>query len=340
MRKRAFTNGAAAILIASFFMGCFTASAAAKDGKLVSLKVAMSPFLSWAPIFIGHAEGHFKKHGIDLDLVRTSGNTEAVPALISGKLDVVPGMVAPGYFNMMGRGADIRFVADKGHVPKEGCSYRGFLARRDLVESGKLASLSQIRGLRIAAERTSTSFYDVNRLLASAGLTEKDVEFVDVPYAAKLEAFKQGAIDVATASEPWLTMILDDGHAVLWKTDREMSPDNQHSFILFGPRLLKEDRDLGVRFLMGYLEAVHQYNQGKTERNVAILAEQTELDPDVVRRACWVPVRDDCTMIVESIVEYEKWAVEQKLLDQVVPAEKFWDPSLLEEAQKRLQSGQ
>ena len=311
----------------------------AKDDKLMHLKVATSPFLSWAPIFIGHAEGHFKKHGIELELVRTSGNVEAVPALVAGRLDVVPGMVAPGYFNIMGRGADIKFVADKGHVPDEGCCYRGFLARRDLVESGKLNSLAQLRGLRIAAERTSTSFYDVNRILTMAGLTEKDVEFVDVPYAAKLDAFKQGAIDVATASEPWLTMIVDAGDAVLWKTDRDIVPGNQHSFILFGPRLLKEDRDLGVRFLMGYLEAVHQYNQGKTERNIQILAEQTELDPDMVRRACWTAVRDNCMMSVDSVVEYEKWAVEQKLLDKVVPAETFWDPSLLEEAQRRLQSG-
>jgi len=328
------------MLLGAFLCAAFAATATeAKDEKLVHLKVATSPFLSWAPIFIGHAEGLFKKHGIELELVRTSGNVEAVPALVAHKLDVVPGMVAPGYFNIMGRGADIRFVADKGHVPKEGCSYRGFLARRDLVESGKLATLAQLKGLRIAAERTSTSFYDVDRLLAAAGLTEKDVEFVDVPYAAKLDAFKNGAIDVATASEPWLTMIVDAGDAVLWKTDREILPDNQHSFILFGPRLWKEDRDLGVRFLMGYLEAVHQYNQGKTERNIEILAKETSLDPDVVRRACWVPVRDDCTLSVESVVEYEKWAVGEKLLDKIVPAETFWDPSLLEEAQRRLQSG-
>jgi len=337
---RHLTLDRAAMLLGAFLCAAFAATATeAKDEKLVHLKVATSPFLSWAPIFIGHAEGLFKKHGIELELVRTSGNVEAVPALVAHKLDVVPGMVAPGYFNIMGRGADIRFVADKGHVPKEGCSYRGFLARRDLVESGKLATLAQLKGLRIAAERTSTSFYDVDRLLAAAGLTEKDVEFVDVPYAAKLDAFKNGAIDVATASEPWLTMIVDAGDAVLWKTDREILPDNQHSFILFGPRLWKEDRDLGVRFLMGYLEAVHQYNQGKTERNIEILAKETSLDPDVVRRACWVPVRDDCTLSVESVVEYEKWAVGEKLLDKIVPAETFWDPSLLEEAQRRLQSG-
>jgi NitT/TauT family transport system substrate-binding protein len=326
--------------LALVLLGIFSASPSpGEERKMTRLKVATSPFLSWAPIFIGHAGGHFQKQGIELELVRTSGNVEAVPALVAGRLDVVPGMVAPGYFNIMGRGAEIKFVADKGHVASEGCSYRGFLARRDLVESGKLATLQQLRGLRIAAERTSTSYYDVNILLTTAGLTEEDVEFVDVPYAAKLDAFARGAIDVATASEPWLTMISDAGNAVLWKTDRELIPDNQHSFILFGPRLLKEDRELGVRFLMGYLEAVAQYNEGKTDRNIKILAEETELSPDVVARACWTPVRDNCMMNVESVLDYQKWAVGQKLLDRIVPSDVFWDPSLLEEAQRRLQSG-
>jgi NitT/TauT family transport system substrate-binding protein len=207
------------------------------------------------------------------------------------------------------------------------------------VESGKLVTLDKLRGLRLAGERTSTSYYDVDRLLTSAGMTSADVEFVDVPYAAKLDAFESGAIDVATASEPWLTMITDAGHAVLWKTDRELNPGHQHSFIMFGPRLLK-DRELGVRFLMGYLEAVRQYNEGKTERNIEILAKETELAPDIVARACWTAIRGDGMMNPESVLEYEKWAVEQKLLDEVVPVEKFWDPSLVVEAQKRLQSGE
>jgi NitT/TauT family transport system substrate-binding protein len=316
------------------------AVAGAGDRELVRLKVSMSPFLSWAPMFIGADEGLFEKRGIELEFIRMTGNTDAVPALVAKRIDVVPGMIAPGYFNLMARGADIRFVADKGHVAAEGCAYRGILARRDLVESGKLDDLGQLRGLHIASEKTSTSYYDVSRLLAAAGLTTEDVELVDVPYASKLDAFERGAIDVATASEPWLTMISDAGHAKLWKTDRDLGPNEQYSFIMFGPRLLNEDRELGVRFLMAYLESVRRYNEGKTERNIEILARRTDLSPDVVARACWVPIRDSGMMNPESMVEYQKWAVAEGLLDEAVPVETFWEPSLVEEAQRRLQSGE
>jgi NitT/TauT family transport system substrate-binding protein len=208
------------------------------------------------------------------------------------------------------------------------------------VEAGKLDSLQQLRGLRIAAERTAVSYYDVDRLLAAAGLTADDVEMVDVPYAAKLDAFEQGAVDVATASEPWLTMILDAGRAVLWKSTHELIPDYQHSFILFGPRLLKEDRDAGVRFVMAYLEAVRQYNLGKTDRNIEIVAERTGLSRDIVARACWTQIRGSGGMNVESVLEYEEWARARGLLDVIVPIEGFWDPSFIDEAGRRLQAGE
>jgi NitT/TauT family transport system substrate-binding protein len=109
---------------------------------------------------------------------------------------------------------------------------------------------------------------------------------------------------------------------------------------MFGPRLLNEDRDVGVRFLMAYLESVRRYNEGKTDRNIDIIVERTELSRDVVARACWVPIRNDGMMQVESIVEYQKWAVGQELLDEIVPVDGFWDPSLVEEANKRLQAGE
>jgi NitT/TauT family transport system substrate-binding protein len=331
-----FALRSAALLLA--FLG--PATARGGDADLARVRVATSPFLSWAPLFIGDAEACFRRRGIEVEFIRMTGNVEALPALVAGQIDVVPGLLAPGYFNLMSRGADIRFVADKGHVESEGCCYRGILARRDLVEEGKLDSLPQLRGLRIAAERTAVSYYDVDRLLAAAGLTSDDVELIDVSYAAKLEAFEQGAIDVATASEPWLTMILDAGRAVLWKSTHELIPDYQHSFILFGPRLLNEDRDVGVRFVTAYLDAVRLYNQGKTDRNVEIIATQTGLSRDIVARACWVPIRDDGAMNVESVLEYEEWAHARGLLDEVVPVERFWSPFFIDEAGKRLRSGE
>ncbi|MFH1680148.1 MAG: ABC transporter substrate-binding protein [Candidatus Eisenbacteria bacterium] len=308
-----------------------------EKGEPVPVRVCSMPFLSWAPLFIADAEGYFEKHGVRVELVRMTRLSDALPALVQGRIDVVPGYLNPGCLNLMARGAEIRFVADKGYVDSTGCSYRGFLARRSLAESGRLDSLSQLRGLVIATEQTDISYHDIDCLLAAAGLTAEDVKIVSVPYVGKLDAFERGAIDVTTASEPWLTRIVDSGHAVLWRRLRDVEPGFQHSYILFGPTLLRRNREAGVRFLAAYLEALRRYNEGKTDRNVEIIAGKTGLDPDLVRRACWSPIRKSGLMDVESVLEYEEWALRGGLLDERVPVEGFWDPSLIEEARRRLE---
>ena len=54
--------------------------------------------------------------------------------------------------------------------------------------------------------------------------------------------------------------------------------------------------------MIAYLKGVRQYNQGKTDRNVEILAKYTEMKPEEVKQSCWIPMRSD-GMIDPSRVE-------------------------------------
>ena len=113
---------------------------------------------------------------------------------------------------------------------------------------------------------------------------------------------------------------------------REVLPGAQHSVVAFGPRLLGKDRDVGRRFLVAYLQGVRQYNLGKTERNLDLLAAETGVDRELLRAACWPSIRGDGKIDVASVLEFQKWAVRRGALDAVVPAERFWDPSFAVEA--------
>jgi ABC-type nitrate/sulfonate/bicarbonate transport system substrate-binding protein len=116
----------------------------------------------------------------------------------------------------------------------------------------------------------------------------------------------------------------------------EIVPGAQLATIVYGPTLLEKNRDAGVRFLVAYLQGVRQYNRGKTPRNVEIISKETGLDADLVREACWETIRGDGKINVEGVLDYQRWAVRKGLLDAIVPAEKFWDPSFVEAANKIL----
>jgi NitT/TauT family transport system substrate-binding protein len=88
--------------------------------------------------------------------------------------------------------------------------------------------------------------------------------------------------------------------------------------------------------MVAYLKAVRQYNQGKTERNLEIMEEFTKLDQELLKMSCWMPMRSDGYINVESVLDFQAWAVEKGYLDRPVTEEQFWDPSFVEYANQVL----
>ena len=213
------------------------------------------------------------------------------------------------------------------------------MARRALVEAGELDNPAQLQGRRIAMDPVTVEGYYVEKLLNSARLTLGDVEIVDIPTPAELDALEKDAVDLTASSEPWVTRISQAGHGILWMPVREVIPDFQFAFILYGPSLLEENPDAGRRFMVAYLKAVQQYNQGKTGRNLELLAEFAGLDEELLAIACWPPFRDDGQINVQSVLDFQAWAVEKGYLDHPVTVEKFWDPSFVEHANGVLGTG-
>jgi ABC-type nitrate/sulfonate/bicarbonate transport system substrate-binding protein len=116
-------------------------------------------------------------------------------------------------------------------------------------------------------------------------------------------------------------------------------PDFQFAFILYGPILLDKNPDAGRRFMVAYLKAVRQYNLGKTERNLEILAKHTGLDRELLKRACWPPMHNDGRINVRGVLDFQAWAVGKGFLDSPVKEEQFWDPRFVEYANQVLKTG-
>jgi ABC-type nitrate/sulfonate/bicarbonate transport system substrate-binding protein len=302
----------------------------------VKLKVLLLPYLAHAPLFIAEEEGYFAEQGFQIEFVKMTRSAAAIPALAEGELDVMPASINLALLNAMARGANIKFVADMSHIAPTGCVSYGLMARRSLVDGGELDSLAQLKGRRISLNPASFGGYLVEKLLSTAGLGPDDVEIVDIPTPTKPEALEKGTIDLTVASEPWVTRILQAGHAVVWTPAQQVIPDFQIAVIVYGPTLLDENPDIGKRFMVAYLQAVRQYNQGKTERNLELLAEFTELDQELLMQACWPSFRNDGRINVQSMLDFQAWAVKKGYLDNPVTEEQFWDPSFVNYANQVL----
>jgi len=300
------------------------------------IRVAVLPYLGYLPFFIAQEEGYFRDQRLDVEFIRASTSFNILPLLVQGDLDVYSGTVNAGLLNAINRDAHIRLVADKGHFGASRHAYSAVMIRRDLVESGVLNDPARIKGLRASHTPAGSSQYLFDVLLASVGLTVDDIHFHALPPVMEMEALANGAIDIVSAAEPWITRISDSGSAVIWKTSPEVVPGFQQAVIVFGPALLEEKRDVGNRFMLAWLRAVRQYNQGKTEDNLRIAAAQTGLDVDLLKRMAWPLMRDDGRLHLQSVLDFQDWCVDKGFQDRPVPEENLYDSAFVEYANSAL----
>jgi len=304
----------------------------------IKLKVLALPFISYSPFFIANDEGYFADQRLKIEFIRMSTSEAAIPALASGDLDILGQELRTSSLNAIARNMKIRFVADKGHIPSDSCLYYIFIARSTLVKTGELKTPAQLKGRRISlASGLGTSHgYFMEKMLNSAGLKFSDVEIVEVPAAVQSEAMQKGLIDIAVGGEPWATRFLESGHGVLWRTVQEFIPHSTYDVVSYGPTLLQKNPEAGKRFMVAYLKAVRQYNQGKTERNLEIITKNTGFDRELLKRACWPPIRSDGKIEIKSVLDFQDWSIKKGLLDKPVTENQFWDPSFIEYANQVL----
>jgi len=311
----------ALVCLAALAIGC----GGTPDDSAVPLRkvrVAFSQHLSWGPIMIAQAEGFFTDEGLDVELVSLLRPEESLVALVTGDIDVRPGPLSAGFLSAIARRAPIRIVAGMGTLAAGSCTYYGLVLRPGLDTTRGLPPLKRIRASQDGATR-----FVVSNMLAKRDLNIGAIETIRIPEAVMGTALETGSLDAVAVSEPALTRLKKLG--TLWLSGEDAVPGFQWAVVAFGERLLTRERDTGMRFLRAYQRGVAQYRQGKTDRNVAIIAESTHETPERTREVCWLDFTPDSRINWESIAAYQTWAAAEGLMLRTVSRDEAFDSSFV-----------
>lgn len=316
-------------------VGCIAPPPAAEQlaaPALKTVRVTAFPYLSFAPLYIADAEGFFAKEGIAVEFVRFQRNSESLPAFLQGQVDV-DSIFTVGLLNAITSGANVRVVANKGLLQPDACPADGFLARSALVDQLATMTPAALQALTFGVDPTWLDSYFLHHWLAERGLdlSQIQTEYLPDP-ATRAEALRQGAIDIAFFSEPWITRAQESGAGQLWLPAAQIVPDYSLGILSFGPTLLDRTDDLGERFIRAYLQGIAQYNQGKTPRNIEILSQVTQLEADLLQRICWPSFAADGQVDAEAISHYAAWANGRGLADKPLTPAEFWEPRFVDAA--------
>src|SRR5215469_15838308 len=178
-----------------------------------------------APLFIADAMGYYGEQGLKVKFVRFDSAAKMIPSLGSGEVDVGSGATSAGLYNAVKRGIGIKIVSDKARNAK-GYGFQAILARTDLIDSGKVKSLKDFKGLKVAMSANGNSENAImNYALVKNGLSYADIDPVFLGFPNQIAAYANKGIDASLTVEPTTTELLQSGAAKKLIGIDELIPD-------------------------------------------------------------------------------------------------------------------
>jgi NitT/TauT family transport system substrate-binding protein len=164
-------------------------------------------YLTWVglgPLFVAKEKGLFANEGIEVELINMAIHEAMYAGLFAGQIDMMDATVDDMLPNYDPEPAlCLRVHADR-------------VAGADgIVANDDIQSIADLEGKTVAfAERTVSQFY-LNVLLKDAGLSEADIEHVEMSADDAGNAFLMQEVDAAVSWEPWLTQGKEAAHGHL-----------------------------------------------------------------------------------------------------------------------------
>jgi NitT/TauT family transport system substrate-binding protein len=238
----------------------------ARAADLVKLRLGTTNSQSDAPFFIGIEKGYFREQGLDVETIAFDTAAKMIAPLGAGQLDVGGGNGSPALYNAIARGIELKIVANKASVPL-GYGYSALVVRKSLYDSGKVRSVKDLRGLKIAEPAPSSNI--LAYALEKGGLTLHDVQPIVLGFPEMVPALENGSVDAINIVEPFLTRVLSGGIAVRLIGADQVFPNLTIASIIYGGPFMKSKPEAALKFMIAYLQAVRYYNDALRNGHIA-----------------------------------------------------------------------
>jgi NitT/TauT family transport system substrate-binding protein len=244
------TRGLIAVLVTAIVAVATRGARAADEVKVGMLRLPTA-------LFIGIDQGYFAAEGLDVKPVFFRSGAELVPALSTGQIDVATTSPGAALFNAMALGVNATIVADYWtsgkDVPSGDSAY--IMVRKDLAPYGQFKPKDS-KGLTVAvtAKGQMTELF-ADAYLTSVGISATNVNIVDMPLPDMNAALVNHAVDIASTIDPYATMLVGQGTAVKVSNISALMPGYVQAVMMYGQRVGKTDRAVGVRFLRAFSKA-------------------------------------------------------------------------------------
>ncbi len=252
-------------------------SASADD--LVKMTIGQRGNWDTSVTHLGDKAGIFKKHGIAMEMLYTSGSGETVQPVVSGNVDLGLAVGTLGAISLFAKGAPIRIVAAQATGAAD-----YWYAKAD----SPLKTLKEAKGQTIAFSTNGSSTHSmVLAFVKEWNLDVKPTATGGPP--ATLTAVMSNQIDIGWAAPPFGLKEIAEGKIKLLARggDTKIIGGQTIRTIIANADALKTRKDVLRRFMAAYKETIH-YMYSDNPQVLIDYAEFAKITPELAKR-----VRDE-----------------------------------------------
>ncbi len=265
------SNNARIILIFSLIILLISQPLESIKSQTISIKKPIRlGFHAWIPdllTYVAQEKGYFKKNNVNVNLTFTKNYSDVLKSYANGDFDGIF-TVYSDIILQNSRGVDTKVVYNF-----DSSSYADAIV-------GKGNNLSDVKNQKIGIGGiNSFSHFFVLKSLEKVGLTEVDVQFIDVPAQNILEQLQNGNIFAGHVYTPFISDVIKKGFKIL--SNAVDIPGTITSVIAFHSDIvLQRPQDI-QNIVKSMIEAKADYDKNK-EQDISIMSLKSGLSKDKI----------------------------------------------------------
>jgi len=301
-----FTVLAAVIVIGLGIGGYFGLSQerAEYTGPVEKITVASAEYLTGVLVYVAEDQGFFEKNGLEVTIKGYGSGKACADALIAGEADISTSADNVFVSNSFEH-ADLRVFGTVATA-----QVKDLVARKDKG----ITTINDLIGKKIGITKKSGAEFQLVVFLTFNGISQKDVELVDLKPPEMMGAISNGDIDAVFVWDPYLYNIkIELGeNAISWHGGEDF-----YFVLLTKEDWLEKNPAAAERFIKAMLEA-EGYIKDNSEEAKEFARNRFDYESDYMDYS-W-PKQEFAVMLPQAMLiafeDQARWRIENKLTDK------------------------
>lgn len=224
------------------------------------LRLMHAVWVGYGPMYLAQAKGFFEEEGVEVELIKQNDFKQQFTALAAGEIDGVLQVVdaAVSYYIP---GLEYQMVA----------AFDDSLGGDGIGATTDIQSIADLKGKSVGYETGATAEFFFNVMLERSGLTDEDINHIDMLGSDAGTALLSGRVDAAVTYEPYLTEIREnEGTHVL--SDTREAPGLITDILIVRQDVIDERPEDVQGVVNAYFRAL-DYMEQNLEESIPIMAE-------------------------------------------------------------------